>query len=88
MRLARPPGGHYSQETLLRANVHGLALRHQDHAGDGEHQHQGQRQKRIDGPVGHAVLQEKQEDRGVQRRALRIGSVTTGNSGADAPEGQ
>ena len=58
-----------------------LALRHQDHARDREHQHQRQRQQRVDGAVGDAVLQEEEQDRGVQ--GARSGSAgyegTTGH---------
>ena len=50
-----------------------LSLRHQDDARDSEDQNERQRQQRIDGAVGHAVLDEKEQDGGVQARALRIG---------------
>jgi len=39
-----------------------LALRDENDAGDGEDQHQGQRQQRIDGAAGDAILTEEKED--------------------------
>ena len=49
-----------------------LALRNQDHAGDGEHQHQRQPEQRIDRAVGNAVLHQEQHDRRVQDRTLPL----------------
>ena len=49
-----------------------LALRNQDHAGDGEHQHQRKAEQRIDRAVGNAVLHQEQHDRRVQDRALPL----------------
>ena len=41
-----------------RREGHVLALRHEDHAGDREHQHDGDRQQRVDRAVGEAVQQQ------------------------------
>ena len=43
-----------------------FALRHQDDARDREHQHQRKRKQRVDRTVGDAVLQQKEEDGGIQ----------------------
>ena len=43
-----------------------FALRDQDHAGDGKHQHQRQPEQRIDRAIGDAVLQQEQHDRRIQ----------------------
>ena len=43
-----------------------LALRNQDHARDGEHQHQREPEQRIDRTIGNAVLHQEQHDRRVQ----------------------
>ena len=40
-----------------------LSRRNEDDAGDGKHQHQGQRKKRIDRAIGDAILREQQRDR-------------------------
>ena len=45
-----------------------LALRHEDHARDGEHQHQRQRHQRIDGAAGEPVLGEQDCDLKVHLR--------------------
>ena len=58
-----------------------LALRHQDDARHREHQHQRKRQQRVDRAVGDAVLQEEEEDRGVQG-ALRGGWLRRGHGTA------
>ncbi len=42
-----------------------LALRNEDHAGDGEYQHQRDGQQRIDRAVGDAVLGQDQGDRAI-----------------------
>ncbi len=49
-----------------------LALWYQDHARDGEHQHQRKAEQRIDRAVGDAVLHQEQHDRRVQGRALPL----------------
>ncbi len=49
-----------------------LALRNQDHAGDGEHQHQREAEQRIDRAIGNAVLHQEQHDRRVQDRTLPL----------------
>ena len=43
-----------------------FALRDQDDAGDGKHQHQRKPEQRIDRAIGNAVLQQEQHDRRVQ----------------------
>ncbi len=49
-----------------------LALRDQDHARHGEHQHQRQPQEGVDRAVGDAVLNQEQHDRGVQVLTLPL----------------
>ena len=50
-----------------------FALRNQDDAGYGEHQHQREPEQRIDRAVGDAVLQKEQHDRRIQDLALPLG---------------
>ena len=49
-----------------RAEGDELALRNQDDAGDGKHQHQRKPEQRIDRAIGDAVLQQEQHDRRIQ----------------------
>jgi hypothetical protein len=53
-----------------RAEGDELALRNQDDAGDGEHQHQRKAEQCVDRAIGDAVLHQEQHDRRVQDRAL------------------
>jgi len=53
-----------------RAEGNEFALRDQDHARDGKHQHQCQPEQRIDRAIGDAVLQQEQHDRRIQDLAL------------------
>ncbi len=51
-----------------------FALRDQDHARDGKHQHQRKPEQRIDRAIGDAVLQQEQHDRRIQDLALPLAS--------------
>ena len=59
-----------------------LALRDEHHAGDGEHQDEGQRQQGVDGAVDDAVLQQDQEYVEVHQGKVGQGKVGQGKVGA------